>query len=60
MNALPLFAISMATGVHRSNTDGIAQCGMSRATLEAPGRHHWATNCSISPQRLPGQQENKQ
>ncbi len=44
----------------RSNTDGITQCGMSRATLEATGRHHWATTCSVSPQRPPGQQANKQ
>jgi hypothetical protein len=46
--------------MHRSNTDGIAQCGMSRATLEATGRCHRATTCSVSPQRLPEQQANKQ
>ncbi len=50
----------MATAVRRSNTDGIAQCGMSRATLEATGRRHWATTCSVSPQQPPGQQANKQ
>jgi hypothetical protein len=35
-------------------------CGMSRATLEATGCRHWETTCSVSPQRLPGQQANKQ
>jgi hypothetical protein len=50
----------MATAVRRSNTDGIARCGMSRATLEATGRHHRATTRYVSPQRPPGQQANKQ
>jgi hypothetical protein len=50
----------MAMAVLRSDTDGIAQCGMSRATPEATGHHHWATTCYILPQRLPGQQANKQ
>jgi hypothetical protein len=53
-------AVSMATAVRRSNTDGIARCGMSRATPEATGRRHWATTCSVSSQRPPGQQANKQ
>ncbi len=53
-------AISMATAVRWSNTDGIAWCGMSRATPEATGRHHRATTCYISPQWLPGQHANKQ
>ncbi len=53
-------AVLMATAVHRSNTDGIAQCGMSRATPEATGRCHWVTTCYVSPQRLPGQQANNQ
>ncbi len=53
-------AVSMATAVHRSNTDGIAQWGMSRATLEATGRCHWVTTCYVLPQRPPGQQANKQ
>ncbi len=53
-------AVSMATAVRRSNTDGIAQCGMSRATPEATGCQHWATTCFVLPQRLPGQQANKQ
>ncbi len=53
-------AASMATAVRRSNTDGIAQCGMSRATLEATGPCHWATTCYVLPQRPPGQQANKQ
>ncbi len=38
----------------------IAQWSMSRATLEATGRHHRATACSILPQRPPGQQQTKQ
>ncbi len=49
----------MATAVCRSNTDGIAQCGMSRATPEATGCRHRVTTCSILPQRLSGQQANK-
>ncbi len=49
----------MAMAVCQSNTDGIAQCGMSRATPEATGRRHWATTCSVLPQRPPGQQANK-
>jgi hypothetical protein len=52
--------ISMATAVRRSNKDGIAQCGMSRATLEATGCWHRATTCSVLPQWPPGQQGNKQ
>ncbi len=36
------------------------QWGMSRATLEATGRWHWATTCSVLPQRPPEQQANKQ
>ncbi len=36
------------------------QCGMSRATSEATGRHHRATTCSVSPQQPPEQQANKQ
>jgi hypothetical protein len=53
-------AVSTATVVWRSDTDGIAWCGMSRATLEATGCQHRATTCSVWPQRPPGQQENKQ
>jgi hypothetical protein len=44
----------------RGNTDGIAQCGMSRATLEATGRCHRVTTRSLLPPRPPGQQANKQ
>jgi hypothetical protein len=58
-NAPHLPAISMATAVRRSNTDGIAQCGMSTATPEATGRRHRATTCSVSPQWPPGQQAYK-
>jgi hypothetical protein len=46
--------------MRRSNTDGIAQCGMSRATPEATGCRHRATTPSVLPQQLPGQQANKQ
>ncbi len=53
-------AIFMAMVVRRSNTDGIAQCGMSRATPEATGRRHQATTCYVLPQQPPGQQANKQ
>ncbi len=50
----------MATAVRRSNTDGIAQCSMSRATPEATGCRHRATTGSILPQQPPGQQQTKQ
>jgi hypothetical protein len=50
----------MAMAVRRSNTDGIAQCSMPRATPEATGCWHWATTHSVLPQRLPEQQANKQ
>jgi hypothetical protein len=50
----------MATVVRRSNTDGIVQCGMSRATPEATRRRYRATTHSVLPQRPPGQQANKQ
>ncbi len=53
-------AVLMATAVCRSNTDGIAQCGMSRATLEATGCCHRVTTCYVLPQQPPGQQANKQ
>ncbi len=53
-------AILMATVVRRSNTDGIARCGMSRATPEATGRCHRATTHYVLPQQPPGQQANKQ
>ncbi len=59
-NAPCLLAVSMAMAVRQSKTDGIVQCGMSRATLEATRRRHWMTTCYVSPQRPPGQQANKQ
>ncbi len=59
-NAPHLPAVLMATVVRRSNTDGIAQCCMSTATLEATGCQHWATTCSVLPQQPPGQQTYKQ
>jgi hypothetical protein len=60
MNAPHPPAVSMAMAVHRSDTDSIAQCDMSRATSEATGRRHWETTRSVLPQRLPGQQAYKQ
>jgi hypothetical protein len=60
MNAPCPLAVLMATAVRRSNTDSIARYGMSRATPEATGCRHWATTCSVLPQRPPGQQANKQ
>jgi hypothetical protein len=59
-NAPHPLAVLMATAVRRSNTDGIARCGMSTATPEATGCRHWATTCSVLPQRPPGQQADKQ
>ncbi len=56
----PPLAVTMAMAVCRCNTKHIAQCSRSRATLEATGRRHWVTTCSILPQRPPGQQANKQ
>jgi hypothetical protein len=56
----PLLAILMAMAVRWSNTDGIAQCGMSRATWEANGRRHRATTHSELHRRPPRQQANKQ
>ncbi len=53
-------AVSMAMAVRRSVTDGIPQCSMPRATLEATGCQHRATTCSVLNQRPPGQQANKQ
>jgi hypothetical protein len=50
----------MAMVMRRSNTDGIAQCGMSRATQEATGCCHRATTHSVLPRRPSGQQANKQ
>ncbi len=59
-NAPPLRPVSKALRMRRSNTDGIAKCGMFRATLEATSHHHQATTCSVSPQWPPEQQANKQ
>ncbi len=54
MNAPHPPAVLMATAVRRSNTDGIARCGMSRATLEATGCRHRATTCSIKDGHFDG------
>ena len=47
LNVPPSRPISMALRVHWSNTDGIAQCGMSMATLEATGCRHQADTLSV-------------
>ncbi len=60
MNAPHPPAILMATAVCRCNMKRITQYSMSRASLEATGRWHQATTCSILPQQPPGQQANKQ
>jgi hypothetical protein len=39
------------------NDNCIAQCSMSRATLEASGCCYWASTPSVLPRQLPGQQE---
>ncbi len=59
-NAPPPRPVLKALRMRWSNTDGIAWCGMSRATSEAPGRQNWATTRSVLPQWLPEQQANKQ
>jgi hypothetical protein len=57
MNASPSKAILMTMWRRWSNKCGIAQCSMSRATLEATGCRHRATTHSISPWRPPGRQQ---
>jgi hypothetical protein len=56
-NAPPSQAILMTMWRCWSNTCGIAQCSMSRATPEATGCRHWATTHFISPRRPPGRQQ---
>jgi hypothetical protein len=46
--------------VCQCDTKHIAQCSMSRATLEATGCQHRVITCSKLPQQPPGQQANKQ
>ena len=52
-------AISMAMVVRRCHTERISQCSMTRASLEATGRRHWATTRSILPRRPPRRQQTK-
>ncbi len=52
--ASPLRAVLMAMHAHWSNTDGIAQCSMSRATPEATGCRNQATTCFVLPWQPPG------
>ncbi len=59
-NAPCLSAVLMAMAVRRSDTDGIPQCSMSRATPEATGCRHRGTTCYVLSQWRPGQQANKQ
>ena len=49
-----LFAILMALAIHRCNTKHIARWRTSWATLEAIGRCHRATICTVLPRRPPG------
>ncbi len=56
----PPLVILMAMAVRCCDTKRIAQCSMSRATPEATGCCHQAATHSVLPQRLPGQQANKQ
>ena len=48
-NAPPSRAISMAMVVRWCGMKRIAQCSMTRASPEATGRRHRATNRSVSP-----------
>ena len=59
-NAPPSQAILMAMRRHWSNSCSISQWRMSRATLEATGRRHWATTLSVSLPRTPGWQSTTQ
>ena len=52
-NAAALLAISMAMWIRRYGSERIAQCGRSRATLDATGRCHWVIIHPILPQRTP-------
>ncbi len=56
----PSLVVSMAMAVRRCPTKHISQCSMSRATPDATEHRHQVTACSVSPQRPPGQQANKQ
>jgi hypothetical protein len=53
-NVPPLQAILMAMWECGCNALHIPQCSMPRATLEASGCCHWATTCSVLPQKPPG------
>ncbi len=59
-NAPPSQAISIAMRRHWRNSCGIARWRMSRAILEATGRCHRATTCSILLPRTPGWQSTTQ
>jgi hypothetical protein len=51
-NAPDSQAILMAMRIRRYCAEHIAQCGRSRATLDATGRHHQASIHPISPLRM--------
>jgi hypothetical protein len=43
----------MAMWIRRYGSERIAQCGRSRATLDATGRCHWVIIHPVLPQRTP-------
>ena len=46
-------AISMAMQIKRYGAECIPQYSRSRATLDATGRHHWASIYAVLPRRTP-------
>jgi hypothetical protein len=48
-NGPALRAISKAMRIRRYNAECISQYGRSRATLDATGCFHWASNCHVLP-----------
>ena len=46
-------AILTAMTMRRCGAERIAQQSMSRATLDATGRRHWAIICPVLPWRMP-------
>ena len=59
-NAPPSGVISTAKKSRLSNACSITQWRRSRALLEATGRWHWVTTCSVLPCWPPGQQSTTQ
>jgi hypothetical protein len=52
-NGPALRAISMAMRIRRYDAERIAQCGRSRATLDATGCRHWASIRPVLPRWTP-------